>query len=52
MEKCKKTNKTNDQIIMEFGTDDMEKCNSCDNLKYRNGIMVCTYIENLERNDD
>jgi hypothetical protein len=41
---CKK-NLSKEQIFMEFGKDEMDTCNECPNLIYKNGIMTCKELE-------
>ena len=47
MENCLK-NLSRDEIFMEVGKDDMDKCNECQNLIYKNGTMTCSLIENSQ----
>lgn len=49
MKQCKKK-LSKHQIFIEFGKDDdMDECNQCENLEYKNGIITCKM---LESNDD
>ena len=46
-------NLTIEEIIKEFGNDDLEKCSHCDHLKYKNGIMECDLCyQNTDRKED
>lgn len=50
-EKCRK-NLEPSEIIMEFGkSDDMGECNSCPNLKYKDGITTCDLLEQHRKVD-
>ncbi len=40
---CKK-NLTREQIMVELAKDDIGSCNSCDNLVYANGILMCRML--------
>lgn len=42
---CKKGLKTKEEIFLEFGKDDMQGCENCGNLVYKQGMLQCKKIE-------
>lgn len=45
-------NLTKEEIIMEFGKDEiMKSCNKCNNLIYSSGIMTCKLINESEEGE-
>jgi hypothetical protein len=51
MNSCPKKMKR-EEIFMEFGKGDMDKCNSCHNLKYKDGMITCSILEEGEDDNE
>ena len=46
-------NLTREEIIKNFGNDDLEKCSNCSHLKYKNGIVECELCyQDISRKED
>lgn len=47
---CKK-NLTREQIMVELAKDDIGSCNSCDNLVYANGMLMCRMLSSNDESN-